>query len=119
MAGDGPADHKLGDLLAHATGLPLDALQVLRNGCPVDRAQWACSFAELAWGSPVELSIRAELPATLVQPGCPLAGTTLAVVPLATPISAPASSNGTDLPTAYLPHQGRHALLHFERMVLH
>lgn len=119
MAGDGPADHKLGDLLAHATGLPLDALQVLRNGCPVDRAQWACSFAELAWGSPVELSIRAEVPATLVQPGCPPAGPTLAVVPLATPTSAPASSNGAALPTAYLPHQGRHALLHFERMVLH
>ena len=28
VAGNGPADFKLGDLLAHATGLPVDALQV-------------------------------------------------------------------------------------------
>ena len=65
---EGSADCKLCDLLAHATGLPLDALQVAHNGGLVDRAQWACSFAELAWGPRAEVYVKAELPNTPVQP---------------------------------------------------
>ncbi|KAL3147440.1 hypothetical protein ABBQ38_014502 [Trebouxia sp. C0009 RCD-2024] len=83
MSGDAPVDHKLGDLLAHATGLPLDALQVVHNGCLVDRAKWACSLAELVWGPRVELSVGTELPTAPVQPGCPPADPTLTATSLA------------------------------------
>ena len=111
--GEGPAAYKLGDLLAHATGLPLDALQVAHKGCLVDKVQWGCSFAELAWGSRVELSVQAELAANPVQPDCPPPvgpnptanpPTTLISPP---PVVAPAVAT---LPTANVPHQGRHSV---------
>ena len=94
VAGNGPADFKLGDdLLAHATGLPVDALQVTHQGCLVDRTKWSCSFAELQWGPDVEFSVRAlsdTLAATAQAVTNPTAGPP--PKPLAPSILAPQST---------------------------
>ena len=104
VAGNGPADFKLGDLLAQATGLPVDALQVARQGCLVDRTKWSCSFAELQWGSEVELSVRAL---SDMSAGAAQAVINAPAGPPTTTLS-PISIPGAQSTVATLLDQGRH-----------
>ena len=100
VAGSGPADFKLGDLLAHATRLPVDALQVAHQGSLVDRTKWSCSFAELQWGPDVELSVRAlsdTLAATAQAVTNPTAGPPHnPLVPIASPAPQSTVTIGPD-----------------------